>query len=805
MAYNFQYQAKTEPVLLIIASMATWFMPLAEPVRDQAFEVASDISTFIVPVTAPAADVSVSSWNQPLSEPVRLKSGIAVQQSNQSPTVFVVTPPVSLDWYLPLVDPVKEQSYKVSSNVRTFSVPFYPFPDKWFIPLSEPVRPKLARQQQDLAYGYLAPSSQVIPIDWSQALYQPRLEGFDVVSDISTFVVPTTAAPTDTKWIYPWSEPVRQKPGLGVQHQQAAWLVKAAPFPETVTEDRWHQPWSTPTLRKPSTPQQDLAYVKAPTEIITQDKWYQAWSTPIFRKPSTTQQTLAYGPVPIVAEDKWHQPWSVPTRRKPSTTQQDLAYGYLAPTAPVTVTPIDWAQELYQPRPEGFDVVSDTSVFIVPTTAAVTDIKWQPVWPDRISGKTFQAHQQQSFTGPIAPPAVTPIDWAQQLFQPRLESFDVVSDTAVFIAISAAAPAAADIKWQTRWPDRLYAKTLPTAAYQVSTYIPVKTLFPFSVTAQGPVFTQVTQYQSRSSFVPIVAPPPPVVPIDWSQELYQPLPQSYDVVSDTSVFVAIANPPTPDPGDIKWQSRWPDRLYSKSLPVSAYQVSTHIPVKTFYPFSVTAQGPVFTQITPYQSVAFPPPIVTPPPVVTEDEWHQPWSLPVRTKPGLRTGDQPFLAYGHFTPPISIGWLPPLSEPAKPKRSIFTGSQQALAYGYFVPPISMGWLPPLSEPPKPKTSIRTSAQQFLAAVPFIEDKNIYAKWGFPWSEPVRDQAYEVSSSIVVYPFEFVPAHVNVTLAATETNGDVFSGLIKTYGVPVRCLVSIKEIPVPAQNLSSIHET
>jgi len=731
MAYNFQYQAKTQPVLLIAASI-TWFMPLAEPVRDQAFEVVSDVSTFTVPVAGatvaldwylplsepikdPSFEVSsnvrtfvvpgqavpsAANWDQPWSEPTRLKSGVAVQQSNQSQSVFLVTPPVSLDWYLPIVDPVKDQPFEVSSDVGTFVVP---------------------------------------------------IAGFNLFPD---------------KWSYPWSEPVRQKPGLGVQQQQAAWLVKAAPF-EVVYEDKWHQPWSEPTRRKSF-----AAY----------------------------QQTVAYGPVPIVAEDKWHQPWSEPARRKPATTQQTLAYG-LAPTA--AVTPIDWAQELYQPRLESFEVVSRTSVFSVPFN--LFPDKWFEPWsePSKPKSSIKTASQQVlawSTNTPTAA-AVTPIDWAQELYQPRPESFDVVSETSVFIVER---PAVLNMGWQSCWPDRIDRKSLPTSAYQVTTHIPVKTFLPFGVVSQGPIFTQVTQYQSRSSFVPIVAPPPPVVPIDWAQEIYQPSPQSFDVVSDTSVFVVPVTPSVA-PTDIKWQLRWPDRLYAKSLPVSAYQVTTHIPVRLFEPFSVVSQGPVFIQITPYQSAAVPPPIVTPPPVVTpidwaqelsqlkpesyevvgitrvfvalppeiitEDKWHQPWSIPRRlSKLGLSTADQPFIAQTIVPPPVLI-------------------SQ---------------WLYGLAEPVRLKPGLKAGLQQFFAAVPFIEDRKIYPKWGFPWSEPVREQAYEVSSSLVVFPFEFTPSHVTVTMSATEINGDVFSGLIKIYRTPARCLVSIKEIKIPQQNLSSIHE-
>lgn len=46
---------------------------------------------------------------------------------------------------------------------------------------------------------------------------------------------------------YPWSEPVRLKPGLGKQFQH---FFTTSPIsliaPENITESRWHQPWSEP-------------------------------------------------------------------------------------------------------------------------------------------------------------------------------------------------------------------------------------------------------------------------------------------------------------------------------------------------------------------------------------------------------------------------------------------------------------------------------------------------------------------------------------------------------------------------------
>ncbi len=703
MAQFFQYQAKAEPIVAAMVSVGMWFSPLAEPVRDQAFEVSSDVSTFAVP--APTIE-----WHGPLSEPVRqLKLSTAQQQSFAA--VFVIAAPAATPqgWNLALAEPLRDQSYEVSSNVSTFGVPAL-LPDKW---------------------------------------------------------------------LYPWSEPVRQKPGLASRYQQATWLVQAAPFPETITESRWHQPWSEPSRRK----------------LNGAGQFFGAWG--VFTPTVVT-----------VTEANWHEPWSEPSRRKISAANQpSVAYGYFTPAA-VVVTPIDWAQELYQPRPEGFDVSSDTSVFSVP---------FNP-FPDK-------------WLEPLAEPP-----------KPKSRISVAAQQTLAWSGFTPAVVATTDMRWQSRWPDKLYKKTLPTGDYQVSTHIPVKTLYPFGVVSQGPTFDRVTLYQSvavppRFAFetitedkwhqpwsaplrskrgVPIqqtlawgdTTPPAAVVtPIDWAQELYQPRPESFEVVNGTTVF-GVPFALFPD----KWHQPFSTPPKPKPGLLTAAQ-------------QFLADG-YFTPATE---------------VITEDKWHQPWSAPLRAKT-LPTADQPTLAYAYFTPVVStaiewfepfseptrrkpltavqpnfsysyftarttIEWFEPWQDPVRQKLRLNTGSQQALAL-HTNPIVSFGWYGALVDPAKPKRGLAAYEQQWLAfvkAAPFPEDVKV-SSWLEWMAEPVRQKlglSARLQQFFVSTP-RILPNAVIVTMAATEDNQDEFRGIIKVRKPPHRVIVSIQEIPVPSQNLWSIHE-
>jgi hypothetical protein len=163
--------------------------------------------------------------------------------------------------------------------------------------------------------------------------------------------------------------------------------------------------------------------------------------------------------------------------------------------------------------------------------------------------------------------------------------------------------------------------------------------------------------------------------------------------------------------------------------------------------------------------------------VSEDRWHQPWSEPVRTKPGLWAGNQQTLAYVRFPVADTITldkWFRPPSEPVRSRsfgvqyqqspQFIFvsvTGSGvgavptgfsdqpriQSFQYQVSAAPVFTPttetitvdkWWQPLAEPVRVKAGLAAPLQQSLAlvkAAPFPETVSI-DRWLLPLSEPVR---------------------------------------------------------------------
>ena len=137
---------------------------------------------------------------------------------------------------------------------------------------------------------------------------------------------------TVDKWIYGWSEPVRQKIGLKTHLQQA--YIAPVLNPDTQIsqdfESRWHFPWSEPVrVKRPllTAQQQALIFQSAFFETINIDKWGFAWSEPVRQKPGIKtylQQAfigLTLDPDTQISqnfESRWHFAWSEPVRIKPA-------------------------------------------------------------------------------------------------------------------------------------------------------------------------------------------------------------------------------------------------------------------------------------------------------------------------------------------------------------------------------------------------------------------------------------------------------------------------------------------------------
>lgn len=173
------------------------------------------------------------------------------------------------------------------------------------------------------------------------------------------------------------------------------------------------------------------------------------------------------------------------------------------------------------------------------------------------------------------------------------------------------------------------------------------------------------------------------------------------------------------------------------------------------------------RIRQYQGIAAPvlPSSLTPE-TVTESRWHQPWSEPVRLKPGLHVSLQSFQPYDEtqqFPETVTESrWHQPWSEPVRQKVGIQVTEHPLVSFDPF-PFIKIDWFGGLSEPPvKAKQSVVW--QQFIAqseSAQFPETVT-ESRWHQPWSEPVR-----IRPALGV-PLQQTQAFVQVIAAATTVN-------------------------------------
>ncbi len=226
--------------------------------------------------------------------------------------------------------------------------------------------------------------------------------------------------------------------------------------------------------------------------------------------------------------------------------------------------------------------------------------------------------------------------------------------------------------------------------------------------SQPPARTRQVQYQAQA-FVPLIE----TSTLDkWFAPWRDPVRVKPGLpAGEQSVFTGPIAPIETIQVD-KWYASWRDPVrLPRRLQVSAnpsfFPASTN-PAVSFSWFNSLAEPPkpkvglaaasqqftAFVQAAPFAEA------------VLESKWHQPWSEPVRVKPGLRTGAQ----------------------------QVFTTSPVVVFETVTLDKWYFAW----TNPPKAKTSVSTANQQFIAfvkAAPFPE-ATFESKWHYAWSEPVR---------------------------------------------------------------------
>lgn len=229
---------------------------------------------------------------------------------------------------------IKQTQYKSYQGPPLGIQPGPTYESPWHQPWSEPMR------RRGIAVALIAASGvtsfvdvpfqkqEQFPSGWSQPPAQLRQVQYQSQAFVA---LTTTEIVTEDKWHFPWSEPVRIKPGLLAALQSPFTIDPyALTQPETINESFWHQGWSIPVRYKTGLSpylQQTLALVKAAPfgETIFEDKWHQAWSEPSVKTKkglgAPYQQALMlveFTFAEVVYPDKYFAQFSLPVRFKPA-------------------------------------------------------------------------------------------------------------------------------------------------------------------------------------------------------------------------------------------------------------------------------------------------------------------------------------------------------------------------------------------------------------------------------------------------------------------------------------------------------
>jgi hypothetical protein len=603
--------------------------------------------------------------------------------------------------------------------------------------------------------------------------------------------VPCFATSVD-QYLEPWSEPVRQKVGLGAHLQQVAAVTILTTPPSTAvafptsweepppsllllqyqgstgslqpiisTEDRWHEPWSEPVRTRTIPVSVGQGQPQTPfVEPVLESKWHQPWTEPVRKKIGLSTQLHPYffwgTEVPIIpTEASFHQPWSEPVRQKPWF----FLHPYQAYTVqPPAVTPVG------------------------PATAAVPT-SWDGPPPSLLR---LQYQTKTDPIGIVAPPSqvtLAPSEFSVpiQYFTPWKTGDNSVNFFAVtsFVAVLPQA-----------WPDTIFRPTF--AAYQQQ-FIAVPAsaaVIAVPTSLEGPPPSILNfQYQDLAETVVI---PTTTSEDQWHQPWSEPVrtkPALNAALQSTSVGPLQPIVSTED----RWHEPWSEPVRTRPFNTALQSTFTSIvsPLITsedrfHQPWSEPVrQRPFNTALQPYFFWGTEQPIVS-----TEDRWHEPWSEPVRIRPALPAGQQQFLTTS-LAPIISIGWFAPLSEPVRLKPGLLA-SLQSTSVGSLQPIVSTEdrWHEPWSEPVRQKPGLRAQFHEFYvkSLAPVVPTVTSWYQW---ITEPVRFKPGLLTGQ---YPYGFqvflnLITTYTAQLRATETNKDQFQGAAYIYNAPVKCFVSI----------------
>jgi hypothetical protein len=308
-----------------------------------------------------AETITVDKWFASWREPVREKPGLRASLQ-QAYAALVLNPNTQITqgyesrWHYAWSEPVRTrqlptaQQQTLAQGEPSFEVITV---DKWTYPWTEPVRTRqlATALQLEPAWGVFTPAITIDQYGWRQPLSDPTRTSAFLQSGFLQGI--NTSAPetvTADKWSYPWSELVRERPGLKAYLQQA--FIGPVLDPNTqITqgyESRWHYAWSEPVRSRPyqTSLQPFQAFQLDPSTEVTQtyeSRWHYPWSEPVRTRQLATAQQQAVGQgepsFEVITTDKWTYPWSEPVRQKPGLSaylQHFIAQTVLEPNTQIT-------------------------------------------------------------------------------------------------------------------------------------------------------------------------------------------------------------------------------------------------------------------------------------------------------------------------------------------------------------------------------------------------------------------------------------------------------------------------------------
>lgn len=600
---------------------------------------------------------------------------------------------------------------------------------------------------------------------------------------------------TVDKWIYPWRDPVRQKPGLRASLQQSAIGPVLEPDSQITQnyESRWHYPWSEPVRQKPGLlaklqSAQVQGAVQTP-EFIFPDKWTYPWSEPVRQKiglaPRLQQALIApvLDPNTQVTQDyesRWHYAWSEPVRTRRLATAQQQAFT-TDPRTPETVTADKWIYPWSDPVRQKLGLRPSLQQALIATTldpdTQITqdfESRWHYPWtePVRLKRQLPAGEQQSLAQGPVQTPEfITTDKWIYGWSEPVRQKIGL----AVRLQQALIAPVLDpntqisqdfESRWHYAWTEPVRFLRLASAQQQVFAFQPPsfeivtvdKWVYPWSEPVRQKPGLQASLQQS---LIATTLEPETQIIQDfesrWHYSWSEPVRIKRQLPAGEQQSLAQGPVQTPEfiTGD-KWAYGWSEPVRQKVGLAVRLQQALIAPVlnpntqitqdfesRWHYGWSEPVRFRRFASAQ-QQAFAFQPPSFE---IVTPDKWIYPWSEPVRQKAGLRASLQQALIATTLNPDTQITqnyesrWHYAWSEPVRTRR-LATAQQQTVAAQFFVAEIVTvdKWFKFLEEPVRQKPGLRSSLQQTQAQTVLEPEAQIIqtyeSRWHYAWSEPVR---------------------------------------------------------------------